>query len=161
MDAAWLPSYIGEDRAPTTALHCDVPGYFAGGGRVRISKDKQYATIELQGTYAAPELEMLIAELSALRAEMAPAVPLAPPTTNGTEDPGVARARGDPCVQVAVMRNGLTRFWVRHGGLGWFAFNLPVERAHMLAQYILGLTTQREQAQEFFGRKRRESDVSH
>jgi hypothetical protein len=128
---------------------------------VQISDDKQYAAIDIQGTYGVEDLENLIAELSACRAEMEPAVPIAPPTTNGTEDPVAARARGDPCVQVAVMRNGVTRFWVRHAGLGWFAFNLPVERAHMLAQYILGLTTQREQTRDFFGRKRRESDVSH
>jgi hypothetical protein len=64
-------------------------------------------------------------------------------------------------VQVAVMRDGMARFWVRHGGLGWFAFNLPVERARILAEYILGLTTPRAQMREFLGRKRRASDICH
>jgi hypothetical protein len=128
---------------------------------VKISENKQYATIELQGTYCAVELETMIAKLSAVRAEMVPGVPLAPPATNKAEDPAIARAGGDACVQVAVTRNGLTRFWVRHAGLGWFAFNLPVERARMLAHYILGLCEEREEAQDFFSRKRRESDVSH
>lgn len=128
---------------------------------MQISDDKRFAAIDIQGTYGVADLEKLIAQLSACRAEMEPAVPKSPPTTNGEEDPAAARARGDTCVQVAVMRNGLTRFWVRHAGLGWFAFNLPLDRAHTLAQYILGLTTQREQARDFFGRKRRESDVSH
>jgi hypothetical protein len=45
-----------------------------------------------------------------------------------------ATAGGDPRLQVAVMRDGLTRFWVRHEGLGWFGFNLPVERARTLAR---------------------------
>ena len=126
-----------------------------------ISADKLQATIDIHGAYGADELEKLIAELSELRAGMTPPVPMAPPTTNAAEDPAAVRARGDPCVQVAVMRNGMTRFWVRHGGLGWFAFNLPVERARLLAQYILGLTLRQDDARSFFGRKRRESDVSH
>jgi hypothetical protein len=128
---------------------------------MRVSKDKLTATVELRGTFSSEEMEHLIAELSALRAEMLPAVPMAPATTSQEEDPAAARARGDPCVQVAVMRDGMTRFWVRHAGLGWFAFNLPVERARTLAQYILGLAAPREQSREFFGRKRRESDSCH
>lgn len=128
---------------------------------MNVSDDKQHATIDVHGTYGATGLEKLIEELSSLRASMLPAVPMAPTTTNSAEDAAAARARGDPCVQVAVMRDGVTRFWVRHAGLGWFAFNLPVERAHMLAEYILSLTTQRERREEFLGQKRRDSDVMH
>lgn len=128
---------------------------------MRISEDKLSATIEMQGTYGAEEIEGLIANLSALRAQMQPAVPMAPGDANRERDPAVGRAGGDPCVQVAVMRDGLTRFWVRHEGLGWFGFNLPVDRAKTLAQYILGLAVPREQAKDFHGLKRRASDVSH
>jgi hypothetical protein len=128
---------------------------------LKISDDKQHAAVELHGTYGAAELEKLIEELSAMRASMVPAVPMTPATTNSPEDPAAARARGDPCVQVAVMRDGVIRFWVRHAGLGWFAFNLPVERAHGLAEYILGLTMRRERREEFLGQLRRESDVTH
>lgn len=128
---------------------------------MKISDDKKHTAIEIHGMYVAAELEKLIEELSALRASMLPAVPMAPATTNSPEDPAAARARGDPCVQVAVMRDGVTRFWVRHAGLGWFAFNLPVERARGLAEYILGLTEKRESREEFLGQKRRDSDVMH
>lgn len=128
---------------------------------MKVSDDKQQAAIDIRGTYDARGMEKLIEELSALRASMLPAVPMSPATTNPTEDPAIARARGDPCVQVAVMRDGVTRFWVRHAGLGWFAFNLPVERARMLAEYVLGLTTERETREEFLGLKRRGSDVMH
>jgi hypothetical protein len=128
---------------------------------VHISEDKHCATIEVHGAHSAAELETLIADLTALRAAMLPAVPLAPPTNAKEEDPAAARAQGDPCVQVAVMRDGLTRFWVRHAGLGWFAFNLPIERARALAQYILGLTTQKDDSQDFIARKRRDSDLFH
>ena len=84
------------------------------------------------------------------------------PGGEGRDDgPAAARAQGDPCVQVAVMRDGMTRFFVRHAGIGWFGFNLPVDRARTLANYILGLALPREQAREFFGRKRRESDSCH
>ena len=132
---------------------------------MRVSKDKQSAKVEVQGTYSAEEIEGLIGKLSALRAQMLPAVPMAPGngigSGNGEREPAAGRAGGDPCVQVAVMRDGLTRFWVRHEGLGWFGFNLPVERARTLAQYILGLAVPREQAREFHGLKRRASDLSH
>ena len=128
---------------------------------MRVSEDKLSATIELHGTYCADDLEGLIQQLSAMRAQMLPAVPMAPGEAVHERDPAAGRAGGDPCVQVAVMRDGLTRFWVRHEGLGWFGFNLPVERARTLAQYILGLAMPRQQARDFHGLKRRASDLSH
>jgi len=128
---------------------------------MRVSEDKLSATVDVQGTYCAEEIEGLIGKLSALRARMLPAVPMAPGNGKPESDPAAGRAGGDPCVQVAVMRDGLTRFFVRHEGLGWFGFNLPVERARTLAQYILGLAIPREQAREFHGLKRRASDLSH
>ncbi len=128
---------------------------------MRVSEDKRSAAVELRGSYSADEIEALIGKLSALRAQMLPAVPMAPGDANRERDPAAGRAGGDPCVQVAVMRDGLTRFWVRHEGLGWFGFNLPVERARTLAQYILGLAMPREQAREFHGLKRRASDLTH
>ena len=59
------------------------------------------------------------------------------------------------------MRDGVTRFWVRHGGLGWFGFNLPVERANLLANSILDLTSQGERSVDLTRVKRRMSDLSH
>jgi hypothetical protein len=59
------------------------------------------------------------------------------------------------------MRDGVTRFWVRHAGLGWFAFNLPVDRARMLAEYILGITPPPTSREHLLGVKRRESDSMH
>jgi hypothetical protein len=128
---------------------------------MHLSEDKQVASVEVHGNYTAAQLEKLIGELSAMRAAMHPAVPPAPPMTNSAEDPAAARARGDPYVQVAVMRDGMTRFWVRHAGLGWFGFNLPVERASMLANYILDVTARRGPSDEEFRRKRRQSDLTH
>jgi hypothetical protein len=126
---------------------------------MRVSEDKLVATLELQGAYGAEELERLIADLSALRSQMLPAVPMTPGARfeGREEDPAAARAGGDPFVQVAVMREGVTRFWVRHCGLGWFGFNLPVDRARTLAQYILGIATPRET----MAIRRRQSDTCH
>lgn len=128
---------------------------------MQLSEDKTQAALEIQGQYDAAALEKLINELSDLRGAMSPQVPTLPPMTNNAEDAAAARARGDPCVQVAVMRNGVTRFWVRHGGLGWFGFNLPVDRATFLANYILDLTTPRENSVDLSSVKRRQSDLSH
>ena len=128
---------------------------------MHLSDDKQHAALEIRGSYDAAQLEALIAELSALRGAMAPPVPALPPMTHNTEDAAAARARGDPCVQVAVMRDGVTRFWVRHGGLGWFGFNLPVERANLLANYILDMTSHGERSVDLTRVRRRQSDLSH
>lgn len=128
---------------------------------MRLSQDKLSATLDVEGTYCADEIEGLIQKLSALRAQMLPSVPMAPGEGSPEREPAARRAGGDPRVQVAVMRDGLTRFWVRHEGLGWFGFNLPVERARTLAHYILGLAMPSEQAREFHGLKRRASDLSH
>ena len=128
---------------------------------MHLTDDKKQASLEIQGTYDAKGLEQLIAELSTLRGSMLPAVPVMPPMTNNAEDAAAARARGDPCVQVAVMRDGVTRFWVRHGGLGWFGFNLPVDRANQLANYILDLTAPRDRSVDLAQVRRRESDITH
>ena len=127
---------------------------------MHVSQDNAVATLDITGDYGAEEVERLIQELSQLRAQMSPPVPMAPGAAP-RDDPAASRAGGDPCVQVAVMRDGMTRFWVRHEGLGWFGFNLPVDRARTLAQYILGLAMPREEAREFFEQKRRTTDRSH
>lgn len=127
---------------------------------MRLSEDQRVATVEIRGVYRAEQIEELIDELSTLRSQMLPAVPLSPGAAPAIDDPAAARAGGDPRVQVAVMRDGLTRFWVRHAGIGWFGFNLPVDRARTLAQYILGLADP-VQTRKFVERKRRESDSCH
>jgi hypothetical protein len=128
---------------------------------MHLSDDRRSAAIEIQGNFRADEIEALIGKLAALRAQMMPGVPLAPGECRRGDDPAAGRAGGDPCVQVAVMRDGLTRFWVRHEGLGWFGFNLPVERARTLAQYILGLAAPCSQSRDFHGLKRRAHDLPH
>ena len=128
---------------------------------MHLNEDRQSAAIEILGNFRADDVEDLIARLAALRAQMLPGVPLAPGENKRGDDPAAVRAGGDPRVQVAVMRDGLTRFWVRHEGLGWFGFNLPVERARTLAQYILGLAAPRSQSRQFHELKRRAQDLPH
>jgi len=128
---------------------------------MQLTADKQHAELEIHGVYDASQLEDLINELAAVRAAMAPPIPATPPARREGEDAAAARARGDPVVQVAVMRDGNTRFWVRHCGLGWFGFNLPVERANLLASHILDLTTGGDRSTDFSRLQRRQSDTCH
>jgi hypothetical protein len=128
---------------------------------MHLSEDKTRAILALDATLDVDGLEGLILQLSALRSAMLPPVPKAPPASPEGEDAAAARARGDPVVQVAVMRDGHTRFWVRHAGLGWFGFNLPVERAQLLATQVLEMTSQHAQADDFSRLKRRLSDLYH
>ena len=127
---------------------------------MHLSDDKKHAEIELRGAFDAAGIESLITDLARLRASMQPAVPGTPPPRE-PEDVAATRARGDPVVQVAVMRDGKTRFWVRHDGLGWFGFNLPVERASQLASVILEMTGPPEGHGELARLRRRETDLYH
>ena len=127
---------------------------------MQLSHDKKHAEIEVRGAYDAAALESLITELARLRARMEPPIPGTPPPRE-SDDIAATRARGDPVVQVAVMRDGQTRFWVRHDGLGWFGFNLPVERASQLASVILEMTGQPGGQGELARLRRRESDLYH
>jgi hypothetical protein len=128
---------------------------------MHLSADKTRAILELEGTFDAAGVEDLILRLSAMRSAMEPPIPNTPPPASSEEDAAASRAKGDPCVQVAVMRGGMTRFWVRHGGLGWFAFNLPVERANLLANYILETTNPGGHGMDLSSVRRRESDLTH
>src|SRR4051794_3019052 len=76
---------------------------------MHLTSDKKHADLEIRGTFDVAQLELLIRELSAVRAEMEPPVSATPPAREG-DDAAAARARGDPVVQVAVMRDGHTRF---------------------------------------------------
>ena len=127
---------------------------------MQLSEDKKHADIDVRGSFDAARLESLITELAHLRARMQPPIPGTPPAREA-DDVAAIRARGDPVVQVAVMRDGQTRFWVRHDGLGWFGFNLPVERASQLASVILEMTGPPEGHGELARLKRRESDLFH
>ena len=128
---------------------------------MHLTSDKRLAQLEINGAYDAAQLEILIRELSEVRAAMEPPIPKAPPARSDGEDAAAIRAQGDPVVQVAVLRDGHTRFWVRHNGLGWFGFNLPVERASMLANVILDLTSHREAGDSLAAFRRRQSDLYH
>ena len=128
---------------------------------MEISADKQHVTLRIQQTYDAAGLEALIAQLTEARAALEPAVAAFPPSREEGEDAAARRARGDPRVQVAVMRDGNTRFWVRHEGIGWFGFNLPVERANMLASVILDATSHLGPVDDLARLKRRQSDLYH
>jgi hypothetical protein len=128
---------------------------------MHLTSDKKLAELEINGAYDAAQLEILIQELSDVRAAMEPPIPKAPPPRPEGEDAAAIRAQGDPVVQVAVLRDGKTRFWVRHQGLGWFGFNLPVERASMLATVILDLTSDREAPEALAALRRRQSDLYH
>lgn len=127
---------------------------------MHVTTDKKHAELDIRGTFDVAQLEVLIRELAAVRASMEPAIPATPPAREG-DDAAASRARGDPVVQVAVMRDGHTRFWVRHDGLGWFGFNLPVDRASQLASVILDMTSAGEQQSELARLKRRHSDLYH
>lgn len=97
---------------------------------MKLSSDASSASINLQGTFTAPELESMIRKLCILRSQMTPEVTQTPP---GPDDPssldmGVL-IEDKPAMTVAQRADDSFRFWLRNRGIGWCAYNVPLPQA--------------------------------
>jgi hypothetical protein len=108
---------------------------------VKVSDDKKTVKMSVDGTLSVTELETLIANLSVLRANMLPPVPFEPPKH---EDPSTdllnVSVQDDPYLQARLLRDGRIRLWIRNHGLGWLVYNLPVNKACTLRDYLIANT---------------------
>lgn len=82
-------------------------------------------------TLTTQEVDKLITELAKLRAKMTPPVPQQFDTSHGT-----ILAQPDPTFLVSKDWAGNVSLGLRHPGLGWLAFQFPVEKAAALGGYI-------------------------
>lgn len=104
---------------------------------MKISDDKKAATISINGAFSATQVETLIADLSVLRANILPPVPFEPPKpTDPSGESLNVSAQDDPYLQARLLHDGRIRLWIRNHGLGWLVFNLPVEQARGLRDYL-------------------------
>lgn len=106
---------------------------------MKASDDKMSAKLSIAGTYSSSQLETLITELLILRANLLPEVPLEPPKKS--DDPALHTSnisvQDNPHWQARPLRDGRIRMYLRHAGLGWMVFNLPVDQACTFRDFLI------------------------
>lgn len=103
---------------------------------MNLQTDGRLATIELSEQLDAHGVEQLIVKLGTLRASMQPEVTELPPgATPYPADRSVLQSL-DAGAQVAQLRSGGFRFWMRNMGIGWCAYEVPDKTAAVIARYI-------------------------
>lgn len=91
--------------------------------------------IQIDKTLTAQELELLIHELAKKRSTMAPAVPNTKEEAIAT--PGTPALFEDKPSCIAVrLKNGCIRLWMRNRGIGWQAFNMELQNAAALRDWL-------------------------
>lgn len=103
---------------------------------LQVSEDSKTATIQINGTYSAQELEELIAELGALRSTMEPPVPLRSPLP--PKEPFVPFAiEADPTFDVFKSKQtAVVRMLMRSSAMGWIAYDINPRNASTLASWF-------------------------
>lgn len=90
------------------------------------------ATIALNGTFTAAELEQLIAELIQTRASLSPPVAQDPPSQ---WDANALHQRATS-FRIRTLVDGGLRIWLRNEGIGWIAFDIPHALRRELVEFL-------------------------
>ncbi len=85
----------------------------------------------IDGRHDASSIEEATRQLGIARGNMSPEVAAQPRDTTGN-----ALTVNHPSFQVTRRQDGEVVVWLRHEGLGWFAFNFSAKRAFVLGQQI-------------------------
>jgi hypothetical protein len=95
-------------------------------------------SLSVEGKVTASELETLISELAAVRANMLPSVSRNPPEPG---DPGIEKQRirvqEDVAFSAVLLPDSRLCLWLRNIGIGWLIFHLPVSKACALRDYLV------------------------
>jgi hypothetical protein len=103
---------------------------------MKLDPSKTQATVDIRGNFTASELESLISRLAVLRSDMSPPVP--EHRMDAMRDPDKPILMEHESAMTAALRtDGSFRLWLRNRGLGWLAYEVDVQRARALANYIL------------------------
>ncbi|MCC2673068.1 MAG: hypothetical protein K0R58_15 [Ramlibacter sp.] len=103
---------------------------------MKIESDGTSATLQIEGTFTASELEALLVKLAVLRSGMTPPVPQTRPDPATDPDKPILLEDG-AAVTAALRRDGGVRIWMRNRGYGWMGYQVEPARAVGLAKYIL------------------------
>jgi hypothetical protein len=106
---------------------------------MRLNADRTVATVEVRGTFTAPQLEAEITRLAMLRSRMLPPVPEHRPDVEDDPDKPILM-ESEPALTAALRRDGGIRLWLRNRGIGWMGYEVEPSRARAIAKYILSRT---------------------
>lgn len=101
---------------------------------VKMNDTNTLATITIEGQHNATQIENLIYELSKARAQMEPGVPF---DYRLSEKDAIIGIHENPYFQIARLRDGTIRFWMRHSGIGWLCYTVPVDQARAARDYLI------------------------
>lgn len=129
---------------------------------MKLSDDKKSISISVDGTLSTVEVETLIADLAFLRANMLPPVPfeLPKPGDPNSDLPNLS-VQDDPYLSAKLLKDGQIRLWLRSFGLGWMVFNLPIERACALRDFLIANTPDESHDPHFFTQAKNDGSPSH
>lgn len=102
---------------------------------MQLSDDRSQATLSIERTVTAAQLEDLIRELAALRAQMTPEVRPAP--QGGTDADSQVMLQNEPTLAFEhPARDPHVTMYLRSTGLGWTAWRLHPSTQQALAEFF-------------------------
>lgn len=104
---------------------------------MKLADLPEYLQLPSDQELTAQELETMIVKLMVLRANIAPPVHAAPPSTHDADQRAPVAVVKDPEMNLASLNNGAIRLWLRHPGLGWVPFQMSAQRAGLLRDYLV------------------------
>ncbi len=128
---------------------------------MELSDNKESVTLSISGNLSTTEVETLIADLSVVRANMQPAVPFAQPKPEDLNDDSAnISCQDDPRLSVRLLHDGRIRLWLRNAGLGWMIFNLPINVACTIRDYLVANTPKTSDGSNLFSKDFGGSDTT-
>jgi hypothetical protein len=102
---------------------------------MQLSDDRTQATLAINKTLTAPEIENLIRELATLRSQMTPEVTPAPKDGNGDGVPVMSQDTPTIAIQHP-LEDAYVTVYLRSLGLGWTAWRLHPDTQRALAEFF-------------------------
>ena len=102
---------------------------------MQLNDDRSQATLSINQTLTAAEVENLIRELAVLRAQMTPEVRLAPQESENGQAPVMVQSEPTLAFEHPA-RDPHVTMYLRSTGLGWTAWRLHPDTQKALAQFF-------------------------
>ena len=102
---------------------------------MQLSDDRTQATLAINKTLTAPEIENLIRELATLRSQMTPEVTPAPQDSDGNGVPLISQDNPTLAIQYPLEEAHVT-VYLRSIGIGWTGWRLHPDTQRALSEFF-------------------------
>jgi hypothetical protein len=117
---------------------------------MKLNREKTVASLQIDAAFSAGELEELISKLAVLRSDMTPPVPQDRPNPASDGEKHIT-IEDEPAAIAARLRDGRIRLWLRNRGTGWMAYNMSIDNACALRDYLVAHLTGETGRPDLFG----------